>query len=88
MKYIYQIFKFFSFFSAKSVPFRIEFYSDGYELSGAALEAAASLQTDGAKIQYYQVACWIVDQQSSMTAFVTNTLKWKAGLSEFLLSNM
>ena len=47
----------FSFPSAKSVPFRIEFHSDGYELSGAALEAAASLQTDGAKIQYYQVAC-------------------------------
>ena len=38
----------------------IELNSDGYELSVAALEATASLQTDGAKIQCYQVACWVL----------------------------
>ena len=34
----------------------IQLNSDGYELSGAALKAAAFLQTDGAKIQCYQVS--------------------------------
>ena len=44
---------------ARTKKYGIELNADGYELSVAALEATAtaSLQTVGAKIQCYQVAC-------------------------------
>ena len=44
-------------FAGKAVPFRLEFISDGYEISKASTEGTAALTTDGAKVQFFQTAC-------------------------------
>ena len=43
-------------FLAKAVPFRLEFYSDGYEWAPTEGIAAGK----GAKIYYFQTTCWSV----------------------------
>ena len=44
-------------FTGKAVPFRLEFYSDGYEISKASTEGVAATTTDGAKVQFFQTSC-------------------------------
>ena len=45
-------------FSAKQMPFRINFTSDGYEWAAEAKQPAAPNQSDkGFKLSYYQVGC-------------------------------
>ena len=41
-------------FLAKAAPFRLEFYSDGYEW---VVEGTTS-KNKGAKLYYFQTACW------------------------------
>ena len=48
------------FFSAFSTPFRLEFFSDGYEIAIAANEGShtpSTKTTEGAKVQFFQTAC-------------------------------
>ena len=42
--------------SAKAVPFRMEFYSDGYEVSSDAGEDDANT-TKGLYVKYFQTTC-------------------------------
>ncbi len=47
-------------FSAKSYPFRLEFYSDGFEAAQAAIgeaKIAENFQT-GFKLRWQQQTCW------------------------------
>ena len=47
-------------FAGKSVPFRLEFITDAYELSEDSTEGTTALTTDGAKVQFFQTSCWII----------------------------
>ena len=47
-------------FAGKAVPFRLEFISDGYEISKASTEGVAAITSDGAKVQFFQTACWSI----------------------------
>ena len=46
-------------FSAKNVPFRIEFYSDSWEYAAATIYegGASGKATKGAKVAYLQTTC-------------------------------
>ena len=44
-------------FAAKTTPFRLEFYSDSYELAVDDNEGAEDKITSGFKVNYFQNAC-------------------------------
>ena len=56
-----KIHTFFFFISATLTPYRIEFYSDGYELLGAAGNEGdtitATMSRNGVRLTYFQTDC-------------------------------